>query len=235
MKKILVALFSFAFISAQAQTADEIVGKYTANMGGLSAFNKITSAKMSGIATLQGMDLPFTTSVINGRAMKTEVEVMGQQVVNCYKDGKGWKINPFAGAETATDVTGTELNDFKSQAFLLNPLMDYKNRGNQIELLGQEDVEGVKTFKIKMTAKEDAKVTTYFINTTDFMLNKSISAREMQGQTVDVETLYRDFKEFGGVKFSMSRSQKANGQELQAITLNNVELNVAIDEKIFDK
>ena len=78
MKKFFLTLLGFAVISAQAQTADEIIQKHTAAMGGLDAFNSVTSVKITGIVTAQGMDLPVTTQIINGKAMRTDVEVMGQ-------------------------------------------------------------------------------------------------------------------------------------------------------------
>jgi hypothetical protein len=235
MKRLLTALFSLAFISAQAQTADEVISKYSDALGGLNAFNSVKSAKMTGIATIQGMDFPLTIQVINGKAFRVDVEVMGQSVVNCYKDGKGWKINPFGGAETATDVDGAELLEFKAQASLSNGLMDYKTRGHQVELQGQENVEGTNAYKIKFTSKDDGKVTTFYIGSTDYLLLKSVTSREMQGQEIDVDTWYSDYKEFGGIKFAMTRSQKIMGQDFQTITLNNVELNVSVDEKVFDK
>jgi hypothetical protein len=234
MKKLLFAVLSFAVVSVQAQSADEVIQKYSANMGGLEAFNKITSAKMTGTVTTQGMDLPLTTQIINGKAMRTDVEVMGSAVINCYNNGKGWKINPYQGATTATEVTGTELSDFKAQSSLANQLMDYKARGHQVEMQGEETVEGIKTFKVKLTNKDDGKAATYFISIADYTLIKSVAAREIQGQEMDVETFYSDIKEFGGVKFFMSRSQKIEGQEFQAIHFDKIELNVTIDEKIFD-
>jgi hypothetical protein len=235
MKKLFVGLFSLTFFTAQSQTAEEVISKYSESVGGLENFNTVKSVKMTGIATIQGMDFPITIQMINGRAYRIDAEVMGQFVINSYKDGKGWKINPFGGAETATDVDGAELAEFKSQSMLSNNLMDYKSRGHQIEFQGQEDVEGIKCYKIKLTNKDDGKITSFFISTTDYMLLKSVSSREMQGQTVDVDTYYSDYKEFGGIKIAMTRSQKLMGQDMQTLTLNNVELNAPVDEKVFDK
>lgn len=235
MKKLLVALLSFAFISASAQTADEVIQKYSAAMGGLDAFTKISSAKMSGTVTAQGNDFPVTVQVINGKAMRTDVDIMGQSIVNVYNNGKGWKINPFAGVTVATDVTGTELTDFKAQASLSNHLMDYKNRGHKVEFAGQEKMGGVDVYKIKLTNKDDGKLITYYINSTDYMLVKSIMKRDIQGAEVEVETVYSDIKDINGVKFAMVRTQTANGNELQTIKLDKMELNVPIDEAIFNK
>jgi len=235
MKKILFTIVSFAFISAHAQTADEVIQKYATAMGGLKAINAIKTAKITGTFTIQGSDLPITTQIINGKAVRSDIELKGQTITSCYKDGKGWKINPFAGITKATDVTGVELMDFKSQSILANQLMDYKARGHKVELLGQEDIDGVKTYKIKLTNKDDGQVTTYYINTADNMLIKNTTTRKMEGQEVQVETYFSDIKDLNGLKFSMTRTQKVNGEVTQIIKMTSVEWNVPIDEKIFDK
>ena len=234
MKKLFLALLSFAFLSAGAQTVDDVISKYAANLGGLDAFNKIKTAKMTGTINAQNMELPITIQVINGKAQRTDVEVMGSQIINVYNNGKGWKQNPFAGATTPTEVTGPELNDLKIPSMMATVLMDYKARGHKVELLGQEDINGVKAYKIKFTSKDDGKVTTYFISVADYSLIKSEGDMDMQGQTVNVVSWFSDLKEFSGLKFYMSRVQKVDGEEIRSTKLLTIELNVPIDEKIFD-
>lgn len=233
MKKLLVSLSLLIAINAVAQSVDEIVQKYSANMGGLDAFNKITSAKITGIYSVQGNDFPLSIQIINGKAMRTDVDINGQPVTNCYSDGKGWKINPFAGAPDPTEVTGTELNDFKVQSSLSTSLMDYKARGHKVELIGEDNIQGIKAFKIKLTTKEDGKETFYYISQVDYSLIKSVSTREIQGQEVEVESYYSDPKEINGVKFFMTRNSEIEGQVFQTIKFEKIELNVPIDEKIF--
>lgn len=204
-------------------------------MGGLAAINAVKSMKMTGTVTAQGYDLPITVQIINGKAVRNDIDAAGQMIINAYKDGKGWKINPFTGATTATDMTSEELSDFKTQSMLANNLMDYKARGHKIEYMGGEDVNGVKTHKIKLTTKDDNKVTTYFVSTTDNMLIKSVSTRNIQGQDMEIETLHSNVKEFNGLKFALTRIQKVSGQVLQEINFKDLQFNVTIDEKIFDK
>ena len=235
MKKIIFAILSFAFVSAKAQTVDDVIQKYSKAMGGLAAFNAIKTMKTTGTITTQGVDLALTSQIINGKAVRSDVQAMGQSVINSYKDGKGWKINPFAGVTTITDMTPEELIDFKSQSMIANQLMDYKARGHKVELQGQEDVEGVKTYKIKLTNKDDNKVTTYFISVTNNTIVKSVSTRQLQGQDIEIETFYSDIKDFNGLKFPMLRIQKMQGQVFQQIKIATIEFNVPIDEKIFDK
>ena len=235
MKQWLVILFSCAFISAQAQTVDEVIEKYSAAMGGLDALNKVSSAKMTGMLTTSGLTMPMTTQLVHNKAMRTDVNANGKAIINVYNNGKGWKINPLAGILTKTEVTGTELTGLKTQASLVNHLMDYKNRGHQVALLGQEDIEGIKAFKVKLVNKEDNKPTFYFINTSDYLLIKSISSKETQGQEYDVETFYSDMKIINGLKFFMSLIQKIKGQLYLSIEWDKIELDVPVDEKIFEK
>jgi len=234
MKKIFVLLLALAFIKAHSQTVDEIVQKYSNALGGVDNFKKIKTAKFSGTASAQGQDFPLTVQIINGRAMRTDVEVMGQSITNAYKDGKGWKINPFAGAPTATDATAEELNEFRIQGSLISQLMDYKEHGYKAELLGQEDVQGAKTYKIKLTP-DDNKTTTYFIDANTYFLIKTIGIRNLMGQDMELETYYSEVKDIGNVKFSMKRSVQSGGQTVQEVHFDKIELDVPIDEKIFDK
>ena len=233
MKKLLIALLSFAMLSVNAQTADEIIQKYNTAMGGLEAFNKVTSAKITGILSSQGRELPLTTQIINGKAMRSDLKVGEQMVNSIYDNGKAWKINPFANAPTATEVTGSELVTFKAQASLANNLMDYKNRGHNVELTGEEEVEGVKATKIKLTSKEDGKITTYFISTASNLLVKSIAKRNIAGNDYDAETFYTDIKEINGLKFCMHFTTKIQGQVFQDVKYEKIELNVPVDDKIF--
>ena len=235
MKKIFLVLLSLITIAAYTQSAEDVIQKYTTAMGGLSAINAIKTMKMTGTLTAQGMDLPLTIQIINGRAVRNDIDAMGQSIINAYKDGKGWKINPFAGATTVTDMTSEELTDFKTQSMFASNLMDYKARGHKVEYLGGEDVGGVKTHKIKLTTKDDNKVTTYFINTTDNMVIKSVGTRSIQGQEMEIETFHSNVKDFNGVKFALTRTQKIGGQLLQEINIKDIQFNVTIDDKIFDK
>ena len=233
MKILIAALLCVTCIVTKAQTVEEVIQKYSTALGGLSAFNNVKSAKMTGTVTTAGKTFPLTTQLINGKAMRTDVVAVGQQVINVYNDGKGWKINPFANAPTATDVTGAELISFKAQSSLANHLADYKKRGHQVELLGQEPVNGINAYKIKLVNKDDGKTTIYYIDANSFLLIKSTSKREISGEEYDAETLYTDIREINGLKFCMHITVTALGKPYQEISYEKIELNVPVDEKIF--
>jgi hypothetical protein len=235
MKKMMLVLLSLISISAFSQTVEEVIQSYANAMGGIEAFNKVKTAKTTATLISQGRNLPVVTHVVNGKAMRQELNVEGQVVVSVYDKGKGWKINPFAGSHAAEEVTPVELLSLKSQSNLMNSLMDYKSRGHQIELVGQDSVNGVNTHKIKLTNKDDGKVSYFFINSTDHLMVKSISKRELAGKEYDAESFYSNFKIIDGLKFCMRYVQKIEGQVFQDVKFSGIELNIPIDEKIFQK
>ena len=235
MKKLFVVLLSMAFVGAKAQTAEEIVNKYSNAMGGLENFNKTKTAKFTASLTTQGMTLPLTTQIVNGNSVRTDVTARGQSIVNVYHNGKAWKVNPLSGPTVPTEVTAaSELLSFKLQTSLANNLMDYKSRGHQIVLQGQEMVDSVNTYKIMLTSKDDNKVTTYFINASNYLLVKSISKREIAGNEYNAEPFYSDFRSVDGLKFCHSYVQKVEGRVFQDVKYSKIELNIPIDEKIFE-
>ena len=235
MKKLLLVLTSFVSLVASAQTAEEIIDKFAKAHGGLDAFTKIATAKITGNLIVQGESYPLTVQLVNGKAMRSEATVMGQTIVTAYKDGKAWTINPLAGSTTPTDVEGDMLQDFRAQSNLASMLMDYKKYNMKVESLGSETVDGIATHKIKLTPADSPRSTTYYISSKDYTLVKATATREMMGQTFDTETYYSNLKDFSGLKFYMTRDMKIQGQTFQQIEFTNIELNAPVDEKIFIK
>ena len=234
MKTIFSFLLSLVLTSVYGQTADEVIQKYTEAMGGLDAFNKIETAKITGTLTSQGQEFPIIINIVNGKSMRTDVNVKGQMVTNAYDKGKGWKINPFENIGAATEVTAPDdLALLKIQASLANNLMDYKKRGHKVELLGQEIIEGINTNKIALTSKDDGKTTIFYISTTDNKLLRTDSKQKIQGNEYDAQTWYSDFKTYKGLVFGTHFIRKIEGTVFQEIKYDTVELNVPVDEKMF--
>lgn len=234
MKFILSIVLGFACLSLQAQTAESVIQEYSKAMGGLDAVNKIESAKISGTLSSQGRNFPITIYIVNGKSMRTDVDVNGQLVSNAYDKGKGWKINPFENIPTAVEITAPDdLALLKVQASLANNLMDYKKRGHVVELMGQEDIDGIKTNKISLVSKDDGKTTIYYISTTDHMLIRTDSKQKIQGSEYDAQTYYSDFRDFKGIKFSTHFIRKIEGNVFQEVKYDKVELNVPVEEKLF--
>lgn len=235
MNKLLILPLLFLFLISPAQTPEDIIAKFTAAMGGLENYKAAKTVTMTGNIKQQGLTIPISIQIINGKAVRTDVNVQGAKIIEAYKNGKGWKKNPLTGNSGIIEPTAEELNSYKSQTMISGKLMDYKARGNKVELIGAETVEGIKTHKIKLTVGVDSSVVFYHIMDENSLILKTTEKRKIGGQELEVETFLSDFREVGGLKFAFSQTQKTSGQVFMELMMESIELDKEIDEKIFDR
>lgn len=237
MKKLLTSFLILVAATVQAQTpsVDEIIANYAKAIGGVEAMGKLTSIKTSGSLAMMGRDFPLMTQILFNKGVRVDVDINGQSVVQAYGNGKAWEINPFEGKNTATEMTGDAAFDLKDQIKPVDRLIDYKNLGHKAELIGEETFEGTKGWSIRFTHKETGKETKYFISAVDYLLIKTTDKKEMMGQEVEEQTVFSNYKEYGGIKFATSVIISYNGNPFQELSISNIELNVPVDEKIFNE
>jgi hypothetical protein len=226
MKKsilLIVALFSFVIVNAQ--TIEEIVKKYTvANK--LDKIGSISTIKVSGKMSVQGMDLTMDMWMKNPDKMKVVMNVMGQEVISVINGNKGYTTNPMAGSTDPVAMTETQVQQTANQNLFNNYMEGYLKKG-ALTLLGSENVNDKPAFKIKVVV--DANTTmTMFIDQSSYLLVKT-NASSAQG-TADI--IYSDFKDNNGVFLPMKTTTSAMGQEMVMI-YNKVEVNIPMDETLF--
>src|ERR671910_459658 len=96
---ITISLTGAAFI-ATAQTADEVIDKYIAAIGGKEKWKKIQSLKLDGAIEVQGLEIPFTMQAINNKGSRVDAEFQGNKIIEITTPTQGWSQNPLAGKTT---------------------------------------------------------------------------------------------------------------------------------------
>ncbi|MBL7830746.1 MAG: hypothetical protein JNK41_06950 [Saprospiraceae bacterium] len=234
MKKIFFAILT-VFVSYQtvltAQTADEIVQKHLAAIGGVDKLNSIKSMKMVGSIEIQpGMTAPITMQVINNRALRMDLSIMGMTMNQVVYDNSGWAVVPFNGNPNPEPLTQDQVKEMKKQTDLSGDLLNYKDKGSKIELIGSEDVEGTDTHKVKITEK-DGTIGYKFFDKTNFYLIKETKILKLEDKETEVSILYSNFKKTEtGFVFAYSMNNEMAGGP---ITWESFEVNPTIDEAIF--
>lgn len=234
-KTILVAAATFAVAyGAQAQTADEVITKHIAALGGKEKLAGINSLVMETTMEVMGNEATSTTTVLNGKGFKTEAEVMGSKMVQAMTDKGGWMINPMGGgsAEAMPDEVykqGKDQMDISG-----GPLLDYAAKGHKVELQGTEKIGSVDAHKLKLTTK-DGGVTTYYIDPTTYYILQVVKSGNMMGQEMEIKTVYSNYKktDYGNV-MPYTTEVDFGGQFQITSTVNKIEINKAVDPKIFE-
>ena len=231
MKKILtlaaIAVASFALSPVMAQTADEIVNKHIDAIGGKDKIKSIKSIKMTGKLNGQGMEIPFT-QIMKYPAQKMEMTIQGMSMVQAYDGKTGWYIQPFQGDLAPHKMNEQQVKDMDDQKDAGGDLFDYAQKGNKIEFIGKDDMDGTEVLKLKVT-KKDGDVDTYFFDSQTYMIMKVSSKVKVQDKEMEQETEFSNYKTVDGYTFAHAISSGMMGE----MKIEKLEINPAVDDKIF--
>lgn len=227
---MLTALAGVAF----AQTADEIIAKYIKTIGGAENIAAIKTIRMSGKFTGGG---GFEAAVLqeNKRPnlVREEFSLQGLTGITAYDSATGWKIQPWEGKKDPELLGEDEMKNVTEAADFDGPLVDYAAKGNRIEYLGTEPVEGTDAFKLKVSlANGDIQ---YFYMDTDYYVPIKIETRRVvRGAEREFETILGDYKEVNGVYFPYSFESGSKGSaDKSKIVYDTIEVNVPVDDSRF--
>ena len=223
-------------VSARAQTVEEIVNKHIEALGGKEKLNGMKSISIEADLEIAGNQASSVTTILYGKGSYSSVDFGGQKIISSITTDKGgWSINPLAGQVTAEPLPDDQLNAGKAQLYPGSPLVDYATKGNKVELAGQEDVNGVKAYKMKVTSKDGANLT-YFVDPTTYYIIRAVTKLSINGQDVEQGVNFSDYKktDYGFVAPYTSARDLPNGMTVN-ITVRKIEVNKEVDPKIFDK
>jgi len=217
-----------------AQTVDEILDKHFAALGGKDKIAAVQSAKIHAKQVFGPQEVPATISWKRPSKIRMEFTLQGLTGVQAYDGTNAWMVMPFLGKNDPEAMTGDDLKDIIDQADMIEgPLFNYKEKGNTVELLGKEAIEGTDAWKLKLTQK-NGDVSTIWLDADAYLQIKSEGKRKRGDQEMEFEQSYGDYKEVGGILFAHSIESKPKGAPQGAtITLESIELGVDLPDSLF--
>lgn len=236
----MIALVSFS-ANVMAQTADEIIVNYFENTGGIDLWKKVEGIKISAKVNQGGMEIPIAIFQLKGGKQMTVITFQGKEIKQGVFDGETlWSTNFMTqkaekSDQETTDNMKLEINDFP------DPLLDYKEKGYTVELMGKETMDGAETFKVKLTkepttvdGQQEENVSFYYFDAENFVpiaIHTEIKSGQSKGMTTEITM--SDYQEVDGIMLPHSMTQGVKGQPGQPIIIEKIELNPQVDAKEF--
>jgi len=217
-----------------AQSVDEIIAKNVQARGGADKLKSVQSIKSTATMSLgPGMEAPGLLVQKRPAFARLEFTVQGLTAVQAYDGKNAWQIMPFMGKKDPELMSADEAKETEEMADIDGPLVDYKSKGHQVELLGKEKVEGTDAYKLKATLK-NGDVQTIYIDADSFLEIKEETKRTVRGSEQVVESAIGDYKEVNGIIFPFAVESSIKGsQDKQKLTITKIELNVPTEDAIF--
>lgn len=232
-RRVLVVISAVALLAlagpAAAQTVDELVAKNVQAKGGMEKLRAVQTVKQTGRLTMQGLEFEQTVYAKRPNLLRQELYNKGQRVVMAFDGRTPWMINPMLGVFTPIAMSGPPADMVREQSSFDGPLIDYKDKGYLVEVVGLETLGERKVHHLKLTDK-NRQVQHCYLDAETGLEAKLVSQNET-GQTFEQEL--SDYRDVEGVKIPFSIRMLSNGVAQGQIVVEKVEFNLKIDDMIF--
>lgn len=233
---VLVAALLLMAAHANAITVDELITKNTEARGGLDKIRAIQTLRETGTMRFGGGgtgDLTFTAMYKRPGMVRREISRQGLTAITAFDGAVGWAVRPFRGRKDPEKLSQDDVKGLQIEADMDGPLIDYKTKGNKIEYLGTEDVDGTDAHKLKVTFKT-GDVQYIYLDPDYFLEIRTLDQTKIRGSMEEQETDLGDYEQVNGVfvPFSIEVGSKG-GPKFQKITIDKAEANVEIEEALF--
>jgi outer membrane lipoprotein-sorting protein len=231
----LVSLLSLASGVVHAQTLDDIIAANLKSKGGIDKIKATQTVRMTGSVVardMTGHDMTGTMTMVAKRPnlMRRDADIGGRKVVSAFDGSSLWMMMD---AMPPQPLPNTQAAYARQDAEFDSVFVDYKEKGNTIELVGKETLNGAPVYHLKVTKKGGPAQDYYLDAETGLEKKISVAGQSPDGsQTVNV-TEFSDYRSVDGSLVPFVMKQRQNGTVVATTTLDKVEFNVPVEDAYF--
>jgi hypothetical protein len=230
---VLLAIFCLD-LSASSQTAEELVNKNIEAKGGMDKIKAVKSRRTTG--KLIGGGIVGTVGQENMRPnlVRESFSLQGMTQVQAYDGSTGWQIQPFGGRKDPEFMGEDDLRDLLIDSDFDGPLVDYKTKGNAVEYLGHDIVDGDDALRLKVTLK-DGDIIYYYLDPDTYLEIRKETQEFIRGSVRENVSDFGSYKPIAGVMypFSIASGPKNDPSSWQTMTIDKIEVNIPLEMSEF--
>jgi len=204
---------------------NELIEKNINARGGYEKLKAVKSLKITAKYIQGSRETPLILTIKRPNFIYGEILFPSSPMI-CGYDGKtAWWFNRSQLSEPQT-LTAEDALIFTRYADFGDLFVDYKQKGQKIELTGIEDLDGQKAHKLKITS-ENGIIRYVYLDARNFLKVKE-SYRSKNEKDFGLEVTFKDFREIDGVMFPFYHD--ITGEQT---IIERIEMNADIDDSIF--
>src|SRR5205809_4094951 len=149
---LLALLLAACATSTPAPNVDDIVAANLAARGGKEKIQSLRSIRETGTVTGPGGNVAqIVREVKRPNMFRLEFSFQGTTSIFANDGKSGWQIAPLQGQfEPMAMRPGVDAAGGADQQDIEGPLVDWKQKGHVVTLVGREPVDGKDAFKLKV-------------------------------------------------------------------------------------
>lgn len=214
---------------------DEIVASNLAARGGTERIRALNSIRQTGTVTASDGRVALVVREIKRPGLfRLEFSSQGTTSVFAHDGDTGWQVAPLQGQfEPQTVEAEVDAAAGADQRDIEGPLVDWREKGRTVELVGREVLPDGEAFKLEVTL-EDGSVRHDYVDVASRQIVRSDVERTIRGHAIQLVNTFSDFREVGGLVFPhLVETRVIDRPEVLTITIDTIELNPDLDDAQF--
>jgi photosystem II stability/assembly factor-like uncharacterized protein len=216
---------------------DAILARYVEARGGAAKLHAVRSLRFTG--TVRFDDGDFVLEATYGAEYerpgnaRVEVSFQGLTGVDAYDGKDAWSTEPWGGRRDPFRKSTDEAKPLAHEADIDGPLVDWRDKGNQVAYLGTEEIDGTRAHKLRVIRK-DGDVEYRYLDPDAFLEIRVVTESHIRGVERITETDLGDYGQIAGVWLPFSIESGAKGAPRSShYAIERVEANVELDDAVF--
>jgi len=231
----ILLLWLCATVLASSQTADELVSKNLQARGGIERIKAVQTYRATGKQTESGgSTIAVTLEGMRPNLVRQSFTLQGMTQVLAFDGSTGWQIQPFRGRKDPELMGEDDLHELTIDADIDGPLVDFRAKGNSVEYLGHDLVDGDDALRLKVTLK-DGDIIYYYLDPDTYLEIRKETQEFIRGSVKESVTDLGSYKPVAGVMypFSMNSGPRNDPSSWVTITLDKIEVNTGVERSEF--
>jgi hypothetical protein len=232
MRNWLVLLLAVLCLNlfASCQTAEELVNKNIEAKGGMDKIKAVKTWRMTGKQIGGGITATVGQENMRPNLVRETFSLQGMTAVQAFDGSTGWQIQPFGGRKDPALLGEDDMRDLLMDSDFDGPLVDYKAKGNTVEYLGHDVVDGDDALRLKVTLK-NGDLVYYYLDPDTYLEIRKETQEFIRGSVRESASDLGSYKPIAGVMypFSIASGPKNDPTSWQTVSVDKIEVNIPLD------
>jgi outer membrane lipoprotein-sorting protein len=214
---------------------DEIVDSHLAARGGREKLRALRALRETGTVTASdGRVARVVREIQRPDLFRLEFSFQGTKSIFAHDGETAWQVAPLVGQFEPDELPPEDAETAAvAQRDIESPLLDWREKGHTVALVGREALPGGEAFKLEVVLAGGAKRSDY-IDVASRQIVRSDVVRTIRGRPVELQNTFSEFREEGGIVFPhvIETRVKDRPQTLR-IEVEEIEIDPDLDPERF--